>query len=95
MEIEERAAQHQAQPGRLQAVDDHATREQRHAGNPGAGIAGATGGFSWELGVVALGVAVLVAALAAAVRALASPPREGSVDPAITAHRASTPPPRE
>jgi len=53
-------------------------------------IAGATGGFSWELGLVALGVAVLVAALAAAVRALASPPREGPVNPAISAPDAAT-----
>jgi tight adherence protein C len=46
------------------------------------GIAGAMGGFSWELGVLALGVAVLVAALAAAVRAFVLPPREGPVVPA-------------
>jgi tight adherence protein C len=52
-------------------------------------IAGAMGGFSWELGVVALGVAVLVAALAAAVRALA-PRREGPVDPAISTPVAAT-----
>jgi tight adherence protein C len=52
-------------------------------------IAGALGGFSWELGAVALGVAVLLAALAAAVRALASP-REGRAEPAIGAPRAAS-----
>jgi tight adherence protein C len=53
-------------------------------------IAEATGGFSWELGVVALGVAVLVAAIVGAVRALASPPREGAAHPASSAPDAAT-----
>lgn len=53
-------------------------------------ITGAMGSFPWQLGVVALGVAVLVAALAAAVRALASTSRAGSVHPPTSAPDATT-----